>query len=167
MNSLCKDLYSALCCETKWMNLTIGIRIWRSFVWGLWTVKTPLEMLATDAKDAENRNRTNFLWGMEVLEAVCKAIDTKWGRIYFSTCEHFGQIICGICVNVVCITDLHNSYCWIHQQDSLNCPSFKLVKGFLLYWTSWLVAKLCAATEHLLFTCVVHYNHSVQASAHL
>ncbi len=23
MNSVCKDLYSALCCKTKWMNLTV------------------------------------------------------------------------------------------------------------------------------------------------
>ncbi len=38
-----------------------------------------------------------FLWGMKVLEAVCKAIDTKWGRINFSTCEHFGQISDTVC----------------------------------------------------------------------
>ncbi len=25
VNSVCKDIYGALCCETKWMNLTIAI----------------------------------------------------------------------------------------------------------------------------------------------
>ncbi len=33
---------------------------WRSLVRWLWTVKTPLKMLATDVKNAQNRTRSKF-----------------------------------------------------------------------------------------------------------
>ncbi len=48
---------------------------WRSLLRWLWTVKTPLKMLATDAKNEKKKNRTRsefFLWRTKISEAVCK-----------------------------------------------------------------------------------------------
>ncbi len=64
---------------------------WRSLVRWLWIVKTPLKMLATDAKNAENLTRYNFFYDWRKFRRQCvNMIDTTWGRIYFSTCENFG-----------------------------------------------------------------------------
>ncbi len=56
-----ESIYSALCCEMKWMNLTIaildfGVRLYG----GSELSKTPLKMLATDAENTKNRTQSNF-----------------------------------------------------------------------------------------------------------
>ncbi len=45
---------------------------WLLLVRWLWIVKAPLKMLATNAKNAENRTRSKFFWRTKVSEAVCK-----------------------------------------------------------------------------------------------
>ncbi len=63
---------------------------WRSLVRWLWTVKTPLKMLATDAKNAKNRTRSELFYNGQKFRRQCvNVIDIAWGRIYFSTCENF------------------------------------------------------------------------------
>ncbi len=70
-------------------NLHSGF--WRSLLRWLWTVKTPLKMLATDAKNAKNRTRSKFFYdGRKFRRQCANVIDITWGRIYFSTCENFG-----------------------------------------------------------------------------
>ncbi len=65
---------------------------WRSLVRWLWTVKTPLKMLATDAKNAKDRTRSDFFYdGRKFWRQCVNVIDVTWGRIYFSTCENFGR----------------------------------------------------------------------------
>ncbi len=67
---------------------------WRSLLRWLWTVKTPLKMLATDAKNAKNRTRSEFFYdGRKFRRQCANVIDITWGRIYFSTCENFGRKI--------------------------------------------------------------------------
>ncbi len=62
---------------------------WRSLLRWLWTVKTPLKMLATDVKNAKNRTQSkkNFD-GRKFRRQCANVIDITWGRIYFSTCEN-------------------------------------------------------------------------------
>ncbi len=91
--SVQESIYNALCCETKWMNLTIAILDFGVLRW-LWTVKTPLKMLATDAKNAKNRTRSEFFYDGRKFQRQCvNVIDITWGRIYLSTCEKFGRKI--------------------------------------------------------------------------
>ncbi len=49
----------------------------------------PIKMHAPDAKTQKIEPDPNFLWRTKVLVAVCKVIDTTWGRIHFLTCENF------------------------------------------------------------------------------
>ncbi len=64
---------------------------WHLLLWWLWTVKTPLKMLATDAKNTKNRTRSEFFYdGRKFRRQCANVIDITWGRIYFSTCENFG-----------------------------------------------------------------------------
>ncbi len=64
---------------------------WRSLLRWLWTIKTPLKMLATDAKSTKNRTRSEFFYDGRKFRRQCvNVIDITWGRIYFSTCENFG-----------------------------------------------------------------------------
>ncbi len=44
---------------------------WRSIVRWLWIVKTPLKMLATDAKNAENRTRSEFFYDGRKFRRQC------------------------------------------------------------------------------------------------
>ncbi len=67
---------------------------WRSLLRWLWTVKTPLKMLATDAENAKNQTRSEFFYDGRKFRRQCvNVIDITWGRIYFSTCENFGRKI--------------------------------------------------------------------------
>ncbi len=64
---------------------------WRLLLRWIWTVKTPLKMLATDAK---NLTRSEFFYdGRKFRRQCANVIDITWGRIYFSMCEHFGRKI--------------------------------------------------------------------------
>ncbi len=46
---------------------------WRSLVRWFWTVKTPLKMLATAAKNTKNQTRSDFfLWWTKIPDEVCK-----------------------------------------------------------------------------------------------
>ncbi len=49
------SIYSALCCETKWMNLTIVILDFGVRLYGGSELSKHLKILATDAKNTENR----------------------------------------------------------------------------------------------------------------
>ncbi len=70
MNSVCKDLYSALCCETKWMNLTIAIL---DFDGGSELSKHLSKCLLRMRKTQKIEPDPHFfLWWMKVSEAVCK-----------------------------------------------------------------------------------------------
>ncbi len=81
------SIYSALCCETKWMNLTIAI-----LDFGVRFYGGSERMLATDAKNAKNRTRSKFFYDGRKFRRQCvNVIDITWGRIYFSTCENFGR----------------------------------------------------------------------------
>ncbi len=51
----------------------------------------PIKTHATDAKTQKIEPDPNFFWRTKVSEAVCKCIDTTWGRIYFLKCENFGR----------------------------------------------------------------------------
>ncbi len=77
---------------------------WRLLLRWLWTVKTPLKMLATDAKNAKSRTRSEFFYDGRKFRRQCvNVIDTTWGRIYFSTCENFGRKIrtrCAMALNL-------------------------------------------------------------------
>ncbi len=64
---------------------------WCLLVRWLWTVKTPLKMLATDAKNAKNQTRSEIFYDGQNFRRQCvNVIDRTWGQIYFSTYEHFG-----------------------------------------------------------------------------
>ncbi len=54
MNSVCKDLYTVLCAADEVDELdNRRSGFWRSLLRWLWTAKTPLKMLAMDAKNAK------------------------------------------------------------------------------------------------------------------
>ncbi len=86
------SIYSALCCETKWMNLTIsildfGIR----FYGGSELSKHLSKCLPRMRKTQKNRTRPEFFYdGRKFRRQCANVIDITWGRIYFSTCENFG-----------------------------------------------------------------------------
>ncbi len=84
---LCARIFTVLCAARRsgWT--------WQSTFWFLAfrIVKTPLKMLATDAKNAENRTRSEFFYDGRKFQRQCVNVtDTTWGRIYFSTCKNFG-----------------------------------------------------------------------------
>ncbi len=57
---------------------------WRSLVQWLWTVKTPLKMLATVVKNAKKQNWSEFFYDGRKFRRQCvNVIDITWGRIYF------------------------------------------------------------------------------------
>ncbi len=82
------SIFSALCCEMKWMNLTIaildfGVRLYGDS-WGELS-KHLSKCFPRMQKTQKIKPDPNFS------EAVCKRdCDRTWGRIYFSTCEYFG-----------------------------------------------------------------------------
>ncbi len=92
MNSVCKDLYTVLCAADEVDELdNRRSGFWRSLLRWLWTAKTPLKMLAMDAKNAKKSNPIqNFLWRTKISEAVCKRDWHNVRSYLFSMCEHFG-----------------------------------------------------------------------------
>ncbi len=130
------SIFSALCCETKWMNLTIAI-----------SVKTPLKMLATDAKNGKNLTRSGFFYdGQKFWRQCVNVIDITWGRIYFSTYENFGwkfRTQCAMTLNVdSTYIYLSKSMCSNYERYSLmslqNCKTelSNYISSFLVF--NWL-----------------------------
>ncbi len=64
---------------------------WRSLVWWLWTVKTPIKMLAMMRKNWNKLNLIRIFYdGWKFRRQCVNVIDITWGRIYFSMCKNFG-----------------------------------------------------------------------------
>ncbi len=86
------SIYSALCCETKWMNLTIaipdfGVRWYGGSELSKHLSKCLLRMRKTE----KNLTRSELFYdGWKFQRQCVNVIDITWGRIYFSTCENFG-----------------------------------------------------------------------------
>ncbi len=58
---------------------------WCSLVRWLWTVKTPLKMLATDAKNAKNRTRSEFFYDRRKFRRQCvNMIDNVRSYLFFN-----------------------------------------------------------------------------------
>ncbi len=89
------SIYSALCCETKWMNLTSPFWILAfAFYGGSELSKHLSKCLPRMRKTQKNRTRYNFFFDGQKFRRQCaNVIDITWGRIYFSTCENFGRKI--------------------------------------------------------------------------
>ncbi len=56
------SIYSALCCETKWMNLTIAILGFGVRFYGGSELSKTSQNACQDAKNAKNRTRSNFFY---------------------------------------------------------------------------------------------------------
>ncbi len=86
------SIYNALCCETKWMNLTIatldfGVRLYGGSELSKHLSKCLLQMRKTQKIEPDPKKiMTDESFGGSV-------IDTTWGRNYFSTCENFGLCV--------------------------------------------------------------------------
>ncbi len=65
------SIYSALCCETKWMNLTITILDFGVRFYGGSERSKHLKMLATDAKNAKNRTWSEFFYDGRKFRTQC------------------------------------------------------------------------------------------------
>ncbi len=93
--SVQESIYNALCCETKWMNLTItildfGVR----FYGGSELSKHLSKCLPRMRKTQKIEPDPNFFYDGRKFQRQCvNVIDITWGRIYFSTCENFGRKI--------------------------------------------------------------------------
>ncbi len=74
VNSVYKDLYSALCCETKWMNLTIANLDFGVCLYGGSELSKHLsKCLLRMRKSRTSIDWSNFFfWWTKILEAVCK-----------------------------------------------------------------------------------------------
>ncbi len=83
---------------------------WPSLVRWLWTVKTPLKMLATDAKNAKKTNLIRiFLWRMKISKAVCKrgwhTVHAYRSRTYRGSCTHLATICAlNVLVTKMCLS---------------------------------------------------------------
>ncbi len=86
MNSVCKDLYSALCCETKWVNLSNSILDFGVHFYGCSELSKCLLRMWKMQKIEPDPN----LWRTKVSEAVCKR---DWRNVrsylFFLTCDNF------------------------------------------------------------------------------
>ncbi len=90
---------------------------WRSLVRCLWTVKTLLKMLATDAKNVEIKTRFEFFHDGRKFRRQCvNVIDITWGRFYFLTCKNFGQNWCAMTFSWILEVTLALATMWILSQ---------------------------------------------------
>ncbi len=72
VNSVCKDQYSALCCETKWMNLTIAILDFGvRFYGGSERSKYLSKCLPRMRKTQKNRTRSEFFYDGRKFRRQC------------------------------------------------------------------------------------------------
>ncbi len=106
MNSVCKDLYSDLCCETKWINLSGAILDFGVCFYG------GSELLKHLSKCLLQMRKMQKIWffydGGKFRRQCVNGIDTTWGRIYFLTCQKIGQEFLTDCPRIfrVKMTDL-------------------------------------------------------------
>ncbi len=100
MNSVCKDFYSALCCEMKWTNLTItildfGVRLYGGSELSKYLSKCLPRMRKTQKLALD----PNFLWWTKISEVMCTHdwhnvrsylffnVRTFWTKISDSVCN--------------------------------------------------------------------------------
>ncbi len=107
------SIYSALCCETKWMNLTSAILDFGVCFYGDSELSKHLsKCLPRMRKTQKNRTRYNFFYDGRKFQRQCaNVIDITWGRIYFSTCENFRRKIWTQCAMALTLQILY-----LHKQ---------------------------------------------------
>ncbi len=89
------SLYSALCCEMKWMNLTIPFWILAfAYTVALNSQNTSQNAFYESEKWKESNPIRFFFYDGHKFQRQCvNVIDITWGRIYFSTCKNFGLCV--------------------------------------------------------------------------
>ncbi len=113
-------------------------------------------MLATDAKNWKNPNRSEFILDGRKFRRQCvNVIDIMWGRIYFSMCEHFerktnlkwlqacGSNVCGHEVILKTGASPPEEHYWTLAEYSLVGLQSKQVCG----WCSQYRTALCSVTS--------------------
>ncbi len=138
VNSVCKDLYTVLC-AVRWSEWT-----WQSpfspFVRWLWIVKTPLKMLATDAKKQKKSNPIRFIFDGRKFWGQCvNVIDIMWGHIYFSTCEKFGRKFCPKCAmtftpKITMTGKVVTTKCWTCYKTETWMPTLTYLLRHIIVW---------------------------------
>ncbi len=120
MNSVCKDQYSALCCEMKWMNLTIAILDFGVRLYGGSELSKHLsKCLQWCGKMQKIKPDPNFFYDERMFRRQCvNVIDTAWGRIYFSTCENFRRKCCAQCAMTLSVVG------WFFPNKYITCKNF-------------------------------------------
>ncbi len=111
------SIYRALCCEIKWINLTIAILDFGVRLYGGSELSKHLsKCLLRMRKMHKKSNRSKYFYdGWKFLRQCVNVIDITWGRVYFSTCEHFRHKFRTLC------NDLYCGYCTTRLHLSLFC----------------------------------------------
>ncbi len=145
VNSVYKDLYSALCCETKWMNLTIANLDFAVCLYGGSELSKHFsKCLLRMRKSRKFIDWSNILFyffdGQKFWRQCVNVIDTAWGWIYFSMCENVGLSV---------------QWPLVHVWDDPQCPPWKWTKE------SWWHCKLRKFLSHLILS-----KHLLMVCAH-
>ncbi len=108
----------------KWMNLTItildfGIRLYGGSELSKHLSKCLLRLLKTQKIEP---GQIFFYDGQKFRMQCVNVIDITWGRIYFSTCEHFGRVFQNPCAMTFSLCNFKDL---IYAQSACNTPKRK------------------------------------------
>ncbi len=86
-SALCLS-YSALCCETKWINLSVVILDFGVHLCSGSELTKHLSKCLLQMRKTENWTQSKYFYDGRKFRRQCvNVIDTMWGRIYFLMCE--------------------------------------------------------------------------------
>ncbi len=139
MNSLCKDLYSALCCQMKWMNLTIAILDFGVYLYGGSERSKHLsKCLPQMQKIQKIEPDPNFFYDeWKFLRQCVNVIDTIWGRIYFLTCGNFGlqwPLLLKVFISNNNNTIINTFFYYYYYLPNLRCTNYCKIRIFYIFY---------------------------------
>ncbi len=131
------SIYSALCCEVKWMNLTIAI-------FAICTLALNCQNTSQNAcygcKKQKKSNPIRFIFDGRKFWGQCvNVIDIMWGHIYFSTCEKFGRKFCPKCAmtftpKITMTGKVVTTKCWTCYKTETWMPTLTYLLRHIIVW---------------------------------
>ncbi len=85
-SALCLS-YSALCCETKWINLSGSFWILAFTCTVALNWQNTSQNACYRCENTENWTQSKYFYDRKFRRQCVNVIDTMWGRIYFLMCE--------------------------------------------------------------------------------